>query len=74
MIGMKPYFLIANTYIVEDRSHIGYGIGCHADNSTFEDLTTDPIAIETLINLCNKLKLSPLHLEDVVEDFLVDAK
>lgn len=71
---MEPYFLIANTYIVEDRSHIGYGIGCRADNSAFEDMSTDLIVIGNLINLCNKLKLSPLHLKDVVEDFLVDAR
>ena len=70
---MEPYFLIVNTYVVENQSHIGYGIGCRADNSAFEDMSTDPTAIENLINLCNKLKLSPLHLEDVVEDFLVDA-
>ena len=71
---MEPYFLIVNTYVVEDQSHIGYGIGCCVNNSAFEDMSTDPIAIENLINLCNKLKLSPLHLEDVVEDFLVDVR
>ena len=74
MIRVEPYFLITNTYIVENRSHIGYGIGCRTDNSSFEDLSSDPIATENLINLCNKLKLSPLHLEDAVEDFLVDAR
>lgn len=71
---MEPYFLIASTYIVEDQSYIGYGIGCRTDNSAFEDISTNPIAIENLINLCNNLKLSPLHLEDVVEDFLVDVR
>lgn len=70
---MEPYFLIANIYIVEDRPHIGYGIGCRADNSAFEDMSADPIALANLINLCNKLKLSPLHLEDVVEDFLIES-
>ena len=70
---MEPYFLIVNTYVVENQSHIGYGIGCRADNSAFEDMSTDPIAIKNLINLCNELKLSPMHFKDVVEDFLVDA-
>lgn len=60
---MEPYFLISNTYIVGNKSHVGYGIGCCADNSAVEDISTDPIAIENLINLCNKLKLSPIHLE-----------
>lgn len=32
------------------------------------------MTFDDLINICNKLKLSPLHLEDVVEDFLVDAQ
>ena len=65
---------MVNTYIVEEQSHIGYGIGCHADNSAFEDISMDQLSITKLISLCNKLKLSPVHLEDVVEDFLVDAQ
>jgi len=71
---METYFLIADTYTLEEQSHIGYGIGCRADNSNFEDLTTDPVAVTNLISICNKLKLSPIHLADVVEDFLVDAQ
>lgn len=71
---MVPYFLIVDTYMIEDRSHTDYGIGCRADNSAFEDISADPIAIEDLIDICNKLKLSPLHLKDVVEDFLVDVR
>lgn len=52
---------------------MGLGVGCHTNNSKFEDLTTDSIAITKLIILCNKLKLAPIHLEAVVEDFLVDT-
>ncbi len=67
------YYLIKDTYTLEGEAHIGYGIGCSDSkrSSTFEDLTTDQNRADTLIEQCNKLHLSPIHLEDVVEDFLV---
>ena len=34
------------------------------------DITEDREAISGLVLLCNRLKLSPIHLFDVVEDFL----
>ena len=34
------------------------------------DLSTDRMAVEKLVGLCNDLQLDPIHLDDVVEDFL----
>ena len=34
------------------------------------DLSTDRMAVEKLVGLCNDLRLDPIHLDDVVEDFL----
>jgi hypothetical protein len=34
------------------------------------DMTEDRQEIAELVSLCNHLELSPLHLHDVVEDFL----
>lgn len=33
-------------------------------------LTKDKGGLQNLVDLCNRLKLSPIHLDDVVEDFL----
>lgn len=69
---MGSYFLIVGTYLLEAETHIGYGIGYRSRDQVicFEDLTTDLPSITDLISLCNKLKLAPIHLEDVVEDFI----
>ena len=68
------YSLIKGTYLIEGESHIGYGIG-YTENSdlSFEDLTLNPIAVAKLVKLCNELDLSPIHLKNVVEDFLIQS-
>ena len=68
------YSLIKGTYLIEGKAHIGYGIG-YTENSalSFEDLTLNPISVAKLVKLCNELDLSPIHLKDVVEDFLIES-
>lgn len=68
----EPYFLITGTYVVEESKHMGYGIGYRADKDIlcFEDVTTNRNAIQHLIKQCNDLKLSPIHLADVIQDFI----
>ena len=66
------YTLIEGLYSIDGEIHTGYGIGYTEDGTpSFEDLTTDPISVARLVNLCNNLDLSPIHLGDVVEDFLI---
>ncbi len=36
------------------------------------DITVDYEKISALVSLCNQLELSPIHLWDVVEDFLAE--
>lgn len=68
------YVLIKGLYSIDGDTHIGYGIGYNDDSSLFfEDLTTNPTLVTNLVKLCNDLNLSPIHLKDVLEDFLVDA-
>ena len=38
------------------------------------DITTDYEEIERLADLCTAKELDPLHLEDVVQDFLADPE
>lgn len=36
------------------------------------DICQDLLAITKLVELCNQLQLDPIHLQDVVDDFLAD--
>ena len=68
------YTLIQGLYSIEGKTHIGYGIGYTEDSSlSFENLTLSPTVVAKLVKLCNELDLSPLHLKDVVEDFLIES-
>lgn len=71
------YVLITGEYLVDDQLHIGYGISVKSTESTesnaktvFQDISTDQNAIANLVLLCNLNELDPVHLQDVVQDFL----
>jgi len=70
----KMFFLSKGEYLLENRAYIGYGIGCCIDGNDmiFEDLSTDREKVQNLVDICNRSYLSPLHLCDVVSDFLND--
>lgn len=38
---------------------------------TVEDLSLQYREVEELVRLCNEKELSPLHFQDILEDFLV---
>ena len=46
-----------------------YGIAC--DRVAIANVSADADRLSGLVALCNALELSPLHLPDVVEDFLL---
>lgn len=50
--------------------HDTYGIS-YADKE-IKDISTEKKKVEKLVSLCNNLSLSPIHINDVIEDFLVD--
>ena len=61
------------TIIDEDGKPIEtYGITC--GERKIKDISTDKQKVESLINLCNENNLSPIHLDDVIDDFLVDLQ
>ena len=68
------YSLIQGIYTIDSNDHIGYGIAYKAHDKiiAFEDISLNLEKLSTLVNLCNSLMLSPLHLSDVVNDFLAD--
>ncbi len=71
-MGEVEYRLTEET---ESARHITYGI-CAVDSESGETyafrnaITEDRNRLSALIGLCNDLKLSLIHLDDVIEDFL----
>lgn len=67
----KMYNVNHSTIIDEDGAKRDtYGISY--DNKNIKDISTDKNKIEELVTLCNSLSLSPIHINDIIEDFLVD--
>lgn len=69
------YKLCIDTVIDEDGNVIkAYGIELRKNGSIEEyivDISTNRDRVSLLINLCNKLNLDPIHIYDVIEDFLL---
>ena len=71
------YILCKETYQAGSNERIAYGIAAYAKNTktcvvSLHDITSDKDALTRLVLLCNRLQLSPVHLYDVVEDFLAN--
>lgn len=75
------YGLTEEIYYLENTSRTSYGIAAYADAekdgtvtivTAVYDITDDKQALSELVSRCNRLKLSTVHLNDVVEDFLVN--
>lgn len=73
------YGMIEENYISERESRRAYGIAVYADaknDSSAEmvaavhDVTSDRKQMDELIEKCNRLSLSPVHLQEVIDDFL----
>lgn len=81
MISTITYGITEEIYSLGPDSRITYGIAAYADAEndgtatvlqSINDITSDREKIQALVETCNRLKLSIIHLRDVVEDFLVD--
>jgi len=72
----KIFFLIEGEYTLENQKHIGYGIGSHMNGKEmlFEDLSVNYQNVSNFVEKCNEAHLSPIHLRDAVEDFLVNCE
>lgn len=68
------YILIRDTYSDGTLRRTGYGIAAldreSVTISAAHDLSSNETEVAELVKTCNRLKLSPMHLQDVVEDFL----
>lgn len=75
------YGMTEEVYSLDTERRVSYGIAAYADVredgtativASVHDLTADRQALSELVALCNRLNLSLLHLDDVIEDFLTD--
>ena len=69
------YSILEDEYILEGQAHTGFGIIITSTISNevvakIEDITTSKYKLCTLVQLCNDISLNPIHIYDVVEDFL----
>ena len=73
------YGIISETFSLNGHARIAYGIAMYAHIehtgtssivATVCDLSADKESVLELINACNEGNLLPIHLYDVVEDYL----
>lgn len=71
----NTYYLIESKVYIEGVAATTYGIGVIHDFRqicAMPDISPDCEKIEQLVCLCNKLRLSPVHLPYIAEDFCFD--
>lgn len=73
------YSVTEERYTLGNESRISYGIAAYANTeqsgtatiiASVHDITSDKEKLSKLVDNCNSLKLSSIHLYDVIDDFL----
>lgn len=65
------YRIVEKQYNNEDFGmYLSYGVFCDMGGVTIEDISVNKGNVYELIDKINQLNLSPIHLKDVVEDFI----
>lgn len=74
------YAIIEEKHRIGSNTRISYGIAAYSNENSdstatiiacIHDITTDKQKLLDLINTCNRLQLSTVHLNDIIEDFFV---
>ncbi len=75
------YGIVEEKYTLGNESRVSYGISAYSDANedgtativaSVHDITSNKEGLARLVEDCNRLNLSTVHLRDVVEDFLTD--
>lgn len=70
------YFLIESEIYLEGEKHISYGMEIvkefsgEIENSSVDSVTTNPFYMEQIIEKMRENTVTPVHLVDVIENFL----
>lgn len=65
-------YVLNEKTIPNDNNQEIKSYGISYEGIIIEDISTNKEKIEKLIILSNELDLSPIHIYDVIDDFLVD--
>ena len=74
------YAVSEERYTFGNETRTSYGIVAYSNAdqdgsktivASVRDVTADKASLSRLVNDCNRLELSTMHLSDVVEDFLL---
>lgn len=75
------YGVSEEKYSLGDTTRISYGIVAYEDSTSdgiasivasVRDISNNKTRIEQLAELFNRMELSPIHLNDVIADFLAE--
>ena len=75
------YGMVEETYTAGENIRVSYGIVAYSDFerdgtativASAKDLSNDKQRVKDLVKICNLLKLSLLHFDEVVSDFLAE--
>ncbi len=81
MSAAVTYGIIEEVYSLGSDSRTAYGIAAYADVKTggtaivlqsIHDMTSDREKLQELVEICNCLNLSTVHLCEIAEDFLAN--
>ena len=71
------YLMIQSEFPHGESTRVGYGVAAVVNYdetavvlSSFSDVCSEAELLLPLIETCNSLQLDPIHLADVVDDFL----
>ena len=76
---MIVYGIVKDTYFLGKSIRVSWGIAAYADSiyddtaavvASVHNVTSDRNQIAELVQMCNRLQLSPVQLNDVIEDFI----
>ena len=73
------YIISEETYTSKNKQRRSYGVvicskmgtdGISTIIDSVKDVSMEKCKIQNLVNECNRLKLSPIHFREVIEDFI----
>ena len=73
------YGVSEETYSLNNQTRTAYGIVIYSNAEedgtativgSIRDVTPNKEKMERLVSACNKLELSPIHIYDVIDDFI----
>ena len=73
------YGIVEERYVFGNEERLSYGVVAYANGDqdgrlcvvdSVRDLSGDKHRVEQAVELCNRLRLDPIHLHDIAEDLL----